>query len=53
MQRDVWEKLGEDFLRQYREQANVARFSLDGKTALPKLPQARPAAATAAPVSPK
>lgn len=53
MQRDVWEKLGEDFLRQYREQANVARFSLDGKTALPKLPQAKPAAATPAPVSPK
>jgi len=45
IQREVWEKLGEDFLRQYREQAKVERFSMDGKTSLPKLPQAAPAVA--------
>jgi peptidyl-prolyl cis-trans isomerase C len=45
IQREVWEKLGEDFLRQYRAQAKVERFSMDGKTPLPKLPQAAPAVA--------
>jgi peptidyl-prolyl cis-trans isomerase C len=39
MQREVWEKLGKDFLRQYREQAKVERFSFDGKTKLPPLPK--------------
>ena len=38
MRREVWEQLGQDFLRQYREQAKVERFSFDGKTKLPKLP---------------
>ncbi|MGH6915149.1 MAG: peptidylprolyl isomerase, partial [Geminicoccales bacterium] len=47
VEREVWEKLGEDFLRQYREQTTVERFSLDGKTALPSLPQAKPAAPAA------
>lgn len=38
MEREVWVKLGEDFLRQYREQAKVQRFSIDGKKKLPALP---------------
>ena len=38
MEREVWEQLGKDFLRQYREQAKVERFSFDGKTKLPPLP---------------
>lgn len=47
IEREVWEKLGEDFLRQYRAQTKVQRFSLDGKTALPALPQAEPSAPAA------
>ena len=39
MERDVWEKLGKDFLRQYREQTTVERFSYDGKNKLPPLPK--------------
>jgi peptidyl-prolyl cis-trans isomerase C len=52
VEREVWEKLGEDFLRQYREQTKVQRYSIDGKTALPNLPQAKPKA-PAAGASPK
>jgi peptidyl-prolyl cis-trans isomerase C len=50
MQREVWEQLGQNFLRQYREQAHVERFSFDGKTKLPKVPPslAAPAAPAAA-----
>jgi peptidyl-prolyl cis-trans isomerase C len=51
MQREVWEQLGEEFLRQYREQANVQRFTFDGKTGLSKLPPAKPKA-PAAPAAP-
>ena len=47
VEREVWEQLGENFLRQYREQTKVQRFSLDGKTALPSLPQAKPSAPAA------
>lgn len=47
VEREVWEKLGEDFLRQYRVQTKVQRYSLDGKTALPALPQAKPSAPAA------
>jgi peptidyl-prolyl cis-trans isomerase C len=39
MEREVWEKLGKDFLRQYREQAKVERFSFDGTKKLPPLPK--------------
>ncbi len=38
MQREVWAELGRNFLRQYREQAKVERYSIDGKTKLPRLP---------------
>jgi peptidyl-prolyl cis-trans isomerase C len=48
MRREVWEQLGQDFLRQYRQQAHVERFSFDGKTKLPELPQGTPAAPAAA-----
>jgi peptidyl-prolyl cis-trans isomerase C len=41
MQREVWEQLGQDFLRQYRQQAKVERFTFDGKTPLPKAPQSQ------------
>lgn len=44
MEREVWEKLGKDFLRQYREQAAVERFSYDGKTKLAPLPSGNAAA---------
>lgn len=44
MEREVWEKLGKDFLRQYREQASVERFSYDGKTKLAPLPSGKAAA---------
>lgn len=44
MEREVWEKLGKDFLRQYREQAKVERFSLDGKKKLPPVPKGSKAA---------
>ena len=47
VEREVWEKLGEDFLRQYRVQTKVQRYSLDGKTALPALPPAKPSAPAA------
>ena len=47
VEREVWEKLGEDFLRQYREQTKVQRYSLDGKTALPADPPAKPSAPAA------
>lgn len=53
IQREVWEQLGQDFLRQYREQAKVERYSLDGKTALPPMPQIAPAAPAAAGAKPK
>lgn len=39
MEREVWEKLGKDFLRQYREQAKVERFTFDGTKKLPPLPK--------------
>lgn len=39
MRREVWTELGQNFLRQYREQAKVERYSLDGKTKLPPLPE--------------
>jgi len=39
MERDVWEQLGKDFLRQYREQTTVERFSYDGKNKLPPRPK--------------
>lgn len=39
MEREVWEKLGKDFLRQYRDQAKVERFSFDGKKKLPPAPK--------------
>jgi len=42
MERDVWEQLGKDFLRQYREQAKVERFSFDGQKKLPPLPKGAP-----------
>jgi peptidyl-prolyl cis-trans isomerase C len=38
MRREVWAKLGENFLQQYREQAKVERFAFDGKKKLPKMP---------------
>jgi len=38
MEREVWAELGRNFLRQYREQANVERYSINGKTKLPRLP---------------
>lgn len=38
MRQEVWAKLGENFLQQYREQAKVQRFSMDGKKKLPKMP---------------
>lgn len=39
MRREVWAELGRNFLRQYREQAKVERYSIDGKTKLPRLPK--------------
>jgi peptidyl-prolyl cis-trans isomerase C len=39
MRREVWAQLGQNFLRQYREQAKVVRYSIDGKTKLPPLPK--------------
>ena len=53
VEREVWEKLGEDFLRQYRAQTKVQRYSLDGKTALPDRPQATKPSAPAAGAKPK
>jgi len=41
MEREVWEQLGKDFLRQYREQTTVERFSYDGKNKLPPLPKGK------------
>lgn len=41
MRREVWTKLGQDFIRQYREQAKVERYSFDGKKKLPKAPKAQ------------
>jgi peptidyl-prolyl cis-trans isomerase C len=41
MEREVWEKLGKDFLRQYREQAKVERFSFDGSKKLPPKPSGK------------
>ncbi len=38
MRQEVWAKLGENFLQQYREQAKVERFTFDGKKKLPKMP---------------
>ena len=38
MTRQVGQKLGQDFIRQFREQAKVERYSLDGKKKLPKMP---------------
>jgi peptidyl-prolyl cis-trans isomerase C len=43
MEREVWEQLGKDFLRQYREQTKVERFSYDGTNKLPPLPKGAPA----------
>lgn len=43
MEREVWEQLGKDFLRQYREQTKVERFSYDGKNKLPDKPKAKAA----------
>ena len=43
MEREVWERLGKDFLRQYREQTKVERFSYDGKTKLPPQPEGKAA----------
>jgi len=42
MEREGWEQLGKDFLRQYREQAKVERFSFDGQTKLPPLSKGAP-----------
>jgi len=39
MQREVFAELGQNFLRQYREQAKVERYSIDGRTKLPRLPE--------------
>jgi peptidyl-prolyl cis-trans isomerase C len=39
IQRQVWAELGDSILRQFREQAAVERFSLDGTKKLPPLPQ--------------
>jgi len=44
MEREVWEQLGKDFLRQYREQTKVERFSYDGKNKLPPLQKGEAAA---------
>ncbi len=38
MRQQVGTKLGQDFVRQFREQAKVERYSLDGKTKLPSMP---------------
>lgn len=38
MTRQVGQKLGQDFIRQFREQAKVERYSLDGKKKLSKMP---------------
>lgn len=38
MRQEVWAKLGENFLSQYRAQAKVERFAFDGKKKLPKMP---------------
>lgn len=38
MRRELWAELGRNFMRQYREQAKVERYSIDGKTKLPRLP---------------
>ncbi|MDH3704115.1 MAG: peptidylprolyl isomerase [Alphaproteobacteria bacterium] len=38
MRQEVWAKLGENFLQQYRSQAKVERFAFDGKKKLPKMP---------------
>ncbi|MCG8546090.1 MAG: peptidylprolyl isomerase [Alphaproteobacteria bacterium] len=47
MRREVWTKLGQDFIRQYREQAKVERFSYDGKKKLARMPKkSTPAPAT-------
>ena len=43
MEREVWAELGKDFLRQYREQTKVERFSFDGKNKLPPLPKGKTA----------
>jgi peptidyl-prolyl cis-trans isomerase C len=47
MRREVWKELGQNFLRQYREQAKVERFSFDGKKKLPRLPKGMTAAPSA------
>lgn len=39
MRREVWAQLGQNFLRQYRSQAKVQRYSIDGKTKLSRLPK--------------
>ena len=39
MRQEVWAKLAQDFVRQYRDQAKVQRFGFDGKTKLPRLPK--------------
>jgi peptidyl-prolyl cis-trans isomerase C len=44
MEREVWEQLGKDFLRQYRDQTTVERFSYDGKNKLPPKPKGAAAA---------
>lgn len=38
MRQEVWAKLGDNFLQQYRAQAKVERFAFDGKKKLPKMP---------------
>lgn len=49
MRREVWAKLGADFLKQFRTQAAVERYSMDGKKKLPSQPQRSSAASAPAP----
>lgn len=39
MRQQVWAELGDSILRQFREQAAVERYTLDGSKKLPPLPQ--------------